>query len=395
MTRPDEMPPATPQTGPQVWIAGAGLSGAVIARELAEAGWRVRLFEARDHIAGNCHTERDGETGVLLHRYGPHIFHTGDDEVWAYVNRFTRFLPYSHKVWTTVAGKVFPMPITLATINQFYGRAMAPEEARDFIATKAEPIENPANFEEQALSMIGRDLYEAFFKGYTQKQWGRDPRELPAAILKRLPLRFSYEGSYFNHPHQAMPEEGYTPMVAGILDHEGIEVTLSRALDPGEVPEGVHLFWSGPLDAYFGHRLGRLGYRTLDFAHQRLEGDFQGCPVMNYGDVGVAHTRITEHKHFAPWENHDATLVTHEVSRACGPDDIPYYPIRLADEKALLSDYVAAAEAERGVTFVGRLGTYRYLDMDVTIREALDTARGFLACQAKGSAMPAFQVPPL
>ena len=382
--------PIMPDT--EVWIAGAGLSGAVIARELAEAGYKARVFEARDHVAGNCYTERDAETGVLVHRYGPHIFHTGDAEVWAYVQRFARFIDYSHKVWTEVGGQVFPMPITLATINQFYGRNLNPEAARAFIAGKAEAIETPANFEEQALSMIGRELYEAFFKGYTQKQWGRDPRDLPAAILKRLPLRFSYEGSYFNHPHQAMPEAGYTPLIEAMLDHPSISVTLSQALDPHTVPEGTHLFWSGPLDAYFGHRLGRLGYRTLDFEHARQTGDFQGCPVMNYGDVDIPQTRITEHKHFAPWESHDQTLISYETSRDCGPDDIPYYPIRLAEEKALLSDYVTAAEAVPGVSFVGRLGTYRYLDMDVCIREALDMARAFLGA---GGQAPAFLHSPL
>ena len=379
----------------RIWIAGAGLSGAVIARCLAEAGYVVEVFETRSHTAGNCYTERDPETGVLLHRYGPHIFHTGDAEVWNYVQRFTQFRDYAHKVWTTVGGQVYPLPVSLATINQFYGKALRPDEARSFIAERAEAIGAPANFEQQALSMIGPDLYAAFFEGYTQKQWGRSPKTLPAEILKRLPLRFSYEGGYFNHLYQGMPEAGYTPMVEAILDHPGITVHLSQAVQPEAVPEGVHLFWSGPLDAFFGHRLGRLGYRTLVFEHERLQGDYQGCPVMNYGDVDVPYTRITEHKHFAPWEDHDQTLITREYARACAADDIPYYPIRLADEKALLTDYVAAAEGETGVTFVGRLGTYRYLDMDVCIREALDTAASFQEAQAQGKAPPVFSKAPL
>ena len=378
-----------------VWIAGAGLSGAVIARQLAEAGHPVTVHEARDHVAGNCHTLRDAETGVLRHVYGPHIFHTGDAEVWDYVTRFARFRDYRHRVWTTVSGRVFPLPVTLATINQFYGKALSPSEARAFIAAEAEPIENPANFEEQALSMIGRPLYEAFFRGYTEKQWGCDPRDLPASVLRRLPVRFSYEDGYFNHRFQGMPEEGYTPMVEAMLDHPGITLRLSAPLDPAMVPGGAHLFWSGPLDAYFGHDLGRLGYRTLDFEDSRHAGDFQGCPVMNYGDADVAHTRITEHKHFAPWEAHDKTLVTREYSRACGPGDIPYYPIRLAREKALLGDYIRRAETTRNVSFVGRLGTYRYLDMDVCIREALDSAAAFLRAEAQGASLPAFLTPPL
>lgn len=379
----------------RIVIAGAGLSGAVIARTLAEAGRTVEVLEARSHVAGNCHTARDPDTGVLVHHYGPHIFHTADDEVWDYVNRFATFMPFRHRVWTTVDGEVFPMPVTLDTINQFFRRDMTPAEAKAFIAQQAEDIPNPETFEEQALSMIGRPLYETFFKGYTEKQWGRSPTELPAAILKRLPVRFTADDSYFDHPHQGMPRDGYTPMVKAILDHPGITVKLSAPCDPQTRENGTHLFWSGPLDAYFGHRLGRLGYRTLTFTHTRAEGDYQGVPVMNYGAAEVPHTRITEHKHFAPWESHDRTVITHEVPGACGPDDVPYYPVRLVREKEMLGAYVGAAQGLSGVTFVGRLGTYRYLDMDVCIREALDTARAFLAAQEAGTPMPVFIIPPL
>lgn len=363
-----------------VTIAGAGLTGAVLARELAEAGHVVTVYETRDHVAGNCYTERDAETGVLVHRYGPHIFHTDDTQVWEYMNRFGAFRPYAHRVWTQVGGQVFPLPVTLATINQFFGKTMSPDEARAFIATKAEDIADPANFEEQALSMIGRELYEAFFEGYTRKQWGCSPRDLPASVLKRLPLRFSYEDGYFAHCYQGMPEDGYTPIVQQMLDHPAITVHLSTPLKLGQSLEG-HVFWSGPLDAYFGHEQGRLGYRTLDFVDEVRNGDVQGCPVMNYGDADVAHTRITEHKHFAPWETHARSVITTETPRACGPDDVPYYPIRLAQEKAMLGAYVDAAKAETGVTFVGRLGTYRYLDMDVCVREALDVAKAFVTAQ--------------
>ncbi len=340
-------------------------------------------------MAGNCHTERDPQTGVLLHRYGPHIFHTDNAQIWSYVNRFGTFRPYAHRVWTEVGGQVFPMPVTLATINQFYGRALSPDEARTFIKSVIAPICDPKNLEEQALSMIGRGLYEAFFEGYTTKQWGCPPRDLPASILKRLPLRFCYKDSYFNHQFQGMPEEGYTPVVQAILDHPQITVHLSTPLPAGSHIDG-HLFWSGPLDAYFGYSKGRLGYRTLDFHHERLTGDFQGCPVMNFGDVTTPQTRITEHKHFAPWETHDQTLITREVPRDCEPDDIPYYPIRLAREKAMLGTYIEAAQALSGVTFIGRLGTYRYLDMDVCISEALEVAQAFLASQNIGAPMPSF-----
>lgn len=371
-------------------LVGAGLSGAVIGRALAEAGHRATVIDARAHVGGNCHTERDPDTGVMVHVYGPHIFHTDDREVWDYVNRFARFRPYRNRVKTTAQGQVFSLPINLHTINQFYGRTFRPDEARAFIADQADAdITDPQSFEEQALAFVGRDLYETFFKGYTEKQWGCSPDQLPASILKRLPVRFNYDDNYFFHRYQGMPEAGYTAMVEAILDHPGIDVHLQTPFTPDRAARHDHVFWSGPLDGYFDYRLGRLGYRTLDFERFTGTGDWQGCAVMNYGDRDVPFTRITEHKHFAPWEEHEGTVCYREFSRACTPDDIPYYPIRLVDEKALLADYVALAQQAEGVSFVGRLGTYRYLDMDVTIREALDAAQTFLAHRDSGTSTPA------
>ncbi|WP_417701805.1 UDP-galactopyranose mutase [Pseudophaeobacter sp.] len=378
-------------------MVGAGLSGAVIGRQLAEAGHQVQVVDARDHIGGNCHTARDPETGVLLHVYGPHIFHTDDGEVWDYVNRFATFKPYKNRVKTTARGQVFSLPVNLHTINQFFGKTLRPAEARAFIAeTQADTtIKDPQSFEEQALRFVGRDLYEAFFKGYTLKQWGVSPRELPASILKRLPLRFSYDDNYFFHKYQGMPEQGYSEMIGGILDHPGISVRLETVFNRAETQDYDHVFYSGPLDGYFDYELGRLGYRTLDFEKFTYDGDYQGCAVMNYGDVDVPYTRITEHKHFAPWESHEKSVCYREYSRSATPQDIPYYPIRQLKEKALLADYVALAERSTGVSFVGRLGTYRYLDMDVTIREALDVAAGFLQQRAAAQAVPAFWTAPL
>ncbi len=383
-------------------MVGAGLSGAVIGRHLAEAGHEITILDARAHIGGNCHTERDAETGVNVHVYGPHIFHTDDEEVWEYVNRFEPFMPYKNRVKTTsldAQGKrgVFSLPINLHTINQFFGKTMRPEEAHDFIVNEQADtsIEDPQTFEEQAMRFVGRDLYEAFFKGYTIKQWGLHPSELPAAILKRLPVRFNYDDNYFFHRFQGMPENGYTAMIEKILDHPGITVTLSTPFSREMAADFDHVFYSGPLDGYFGYELGRLGYRTLDFERFTHQGDYQGCAVMNYGEEEVPYTRITEHKHFSPWENHEGSVLYREFSRAAGPEDIPYYPIRQVKEKAQLADYVALAEQAEGVTFVGRLGTYRYLDMDVTIREALDTARGFEAKVAAGEPVPAFFAAPL
>ena len=377
-------------------IVGAGLSGAVIGRRMAEAGHAVTVIDSRDHVAGNCHTERDADTGVMVHVYGPHIFHTDDEEVWDYVNGFTRFMPYKNRVKSTTQGQVFSLPVNLHTINQYFGKTMRPDEAKAFIEEQADTsIDDPQTFEEQALRFVGLDLYEAFFKGYTEKQWGCSPTELPASILKRLPVRFNYDDNYFLHRFQGMPEDGYTKMVAAILDHPGIELRLSTPFDPAMKEDHDHVVWSGPLDGYFGYDLGRLGYRTLDFERFTAEGDWQGCAVMNYGDPDVPFTRITEHKHFSPWESHEGSVLYREFSRACGPDDIPYYPIRMVNEKALLADYVARAESETGVTFVGRLGTYRYLDMDVTIREAMDTATAFESALGSGGPLPVFAKPPL
>ena len=377
-------------------MVGAGLSGAVIGRALAEAGHRITVIDSRDHVAGNCHTKRDPDTGVLVHVYGPHIFHTDDTQVWDYVNQFAQFQLYKNHVKSTTQGQVFSLPINLHTINQFYGKTMRPDEARAFIATQADStITDPQTFEDQALAFVGRDLYDAFFRGYTQKQWGCDPTSLPASILKRLPVRFNYDDNYFFHKYQGMPRDGYTAMVTAILDHPNITVQLNTTYDPANASQWDHVFWTGALDGYFGFDLGRLGYRTLDFEQFSHSGDYQGCAVMNYGDVDVPYTRITEHKHFAPWEDHQGSVLYRETARDCGPDDIPYYPIRLVAEKALLADYISAARATQDVTFVGRLGTYRYLDMDVTIREALDTAGVFLDAATKGATMPAFVKDPL
>ena len=378
-----------------VAVVGAGFSGAVVARELAEAGHNIEVFESRDHVAGNCHTRRH-ESGVMVHVYGPHIFHTQHERVWNYVRRFANFKPYRHRVRAMVGEKAFQMPMNLGLINSFFGTSFTPAEAEAFVATKADAtITNPTSFEDQALRLVGRELYEAFFAGYTRKQWGVDPKELPASILARLPLRFTDDDSYFSHPYQGIPEHGYTAIVEAILDHPNISVSLSTRISRAELRSYDHVFWSGPIDAYFDHQHGRLGYRTLDFTPEVVDGDYQGCPVVNYCDAEVPYTRITEHKHFAPWESHGRSVIYREYSRLCGDDDVPYYPIRLVKEKAQLVDYVQLARAERGVTFLGRLGTYRYLDMDVTINEALTVADAAKQAFADGACPPAFLTDPL
>lgn len=377
-------------------IVGAGLTGAVLANRFSAAGHRVTVFESRPHIAGNCYTERDPATGVLVHSYGPHIFHTNDERTWSFINSFGKFMPYVNRVKAVTGGRVYTLPINLLTINQFFGKTFSPAEAKTFIDSLGDhSITNPISFEDQALRYVGQDLYDAFFKGYTRKQWGIEPSKLPASILKRLPVRFNYDDNYFSHKFQGMPVDGYSPIVERMLEAETIEVHLGVTYDPAQKSAFDHTFFSGPLDSWFGYAKGRLGYRTLDFELIHADGDFQGNAVINHCDESTPYTRITEHKHFAPWEHHDKTVCFREFSRTCDLGDIPYYPIRLTQEKTLLRDYIEMAETESAVTFVGRLGTYRYLDMDVTIKEALETADKFLQSAASGERMPVFLANPI
>jgi UDP-galactopyranose mutase len=380
----------------RILVVGAGFSGAVVARQLAEAGHPCLVIDERDHVAGNCHTSIDPETDILVHRYGPHIFHTDNDVVWNFVGRFCDWAPYRHAVYSTVKGKVFSLPINLLTINQFFGMAMAPREAREFVARLAIPIERPANFREQGLSLVGEDLYEAFLHHYTTKQWGAHDYELPAAILRRLPVRFSYDANYFHHQRQGMPREGYTVLITNMLAHPLIEVRLQTASE--DLAEQFrHRFYSGPLDRYFAYRLGRLGYRSLRFEELRLEGDAIGCPVMNFADGEVPWTRITEHRHLSPWRKlaTDTTIVWREYSEATVPGKAPYYPLRLSGDEELLRNYLHLASAETGVTFLGRLGCYAYIDMDVAVSRALETASVAITGFKTQRALPVFVHDPL
>lgn len=375
-------------------IVGAGFSGAVMARELADAGHAVEVCDRRTHVAGNCHTERHAETGVMVHVYGPHIFHTDDAAIWDYVGRYATMEPTVNRVKAVSRGRVYSLPVNLHTINQFFGTTFDPREAKTFIESRADTsITDPQTFEEQALRFVGRELYEAFFDGYTRKQWGVPPSALPASILKRLPLRFNYDDNYYAHRYQGIPRQGYTAIVEKLLDHPLIDLRLGIDISPQEARRtGQHVFWTGPLDDWFDNEFGHLAYRTLDFEAVVAEGDYQGNAVINYCDADVPYTRVTEHKHFAPWEQHAGTVVYREYSRACGVGDIPYYPVRLADDKALLSRYVERAQQASGVSFLGRLGTYRYLDMDVTIKETLAAAQAVKQALAAGQTLSAFYV---
>jgi UDP-galactopyranose mutase len=380
----------------RIAIAGAGFAGAVLARELAESHlYSIEIFDERDHTAGNCHTSRDKDTGVMIHHYGPHIFNTSREDVWAYVQKWGKFGAYTNRVKAVTNRGIFSLPINLLTINQFFGKMLDPKAARKFIEGLGDnTIDIPKNFEEQALKFLGRDLYETFFYGYTKKQWGVEPRELPASILKRLPVRFNYDDNYYNQKYQGIPFDGYSKIIENILDHPNINVTLRKRFYSNDRENYQHVFYCGPLDSWFDYKLGRLQYRSLQFERFTSDDDYQGNAVMNYCSEDIPYTRISEHKHFAPWEAHDKSVCFREYSKLAEPGDIPYYPLRLAADKNLLQQYVELADKEVGVSFVGRLATYRYLDMHVVIGESLDLAKKILE-STDSQRWPTFSARPL
>jgi UDP-galactopyranose mutase len=361
-------------------VVGSGFFGLTIAERCAnDLGLRVLILERRDHIGGNAYSEAEPQTGIEIHRYGAHLFHTSNARVWEYVNRFTTFTGYQHRVFSVYKGRVYPLPINLATICEYFGSVMSPDEAKALVAGQSAevPPGQAANLEEQAISLIGRPLYEAFIRGYTYKQWQTDPTDLPAEIITRLPVRYTFNNRYFSDTFEGLPTDGYTAWLERMADHKNIEVRLGtdfaelRSSLLGNVP----VVYTGPLDAYFGYAAGDLGWRTLDFDMEVLPtGDFQGTPVMNYADEDVPFTRIHEFRHFHPerdWYPKDKTVIMREYSRLAGRGDEPYYPINTGADRARLLNYREMAEREPGVFFGGRLGTYKYLDMHMAIGSAL------------------------
>lgn len=365
---------------PNFLIIGCGFSGAVLANELVHRlDCKVTIWDERPHIAGNCYTQRDEHTDVMVHKYGPHIFNTHDNEVWEYVNNIVPFVPYVHRVKGVSGENVYSLPINLHTINQYFKKTFSPSEAKQFLSTLLDgSIINPKNFEEQALAFIGRELYEAFFYGYTKKQWGCEPSELPASILKRIPVRFSYDDNYHPGGYTGIPRDGYTAVIEKLIQHPSIKVALNtKFVAATDVTGFDHVFFTGALDSYFNHKYGRLGYRTVVFEKEYGDGDFQGTSQINYCDLDVSYTRITEHKHFAPWETHKKTVIFKEYSKETEIEDEPFYPKRLIKDKILLKKYRDEANKLTGISFLGRLATYRYMDMHHVIREALDFSNKF------------------
>jgi len=359
-------------------VVGSGFYGLTMAERAAADGARVVVLERRRHLGGNAWSEPDSATGIDVHTYGSHIFHTSNERVWAYVNRFSPFNDYVHRVWTVHGGQAYPMPIGLATMSQFFGRALTPRQARELVAEQAAELDDrtPTNLEEKAVRLIGRPLYEAFIRGYTAKQWQTDPRDLPERIITRLPVRFTYDTRYFSDTWEGIPLHGYgallTTMAAtdGVSVHTGVDWFDVR----DQVPAGTPVVYTGPLDRWFDHRAGRLGWRTLDLHTEVLaEDDHQGTTVMNYADEDVPHTRVHEFKHYHPERAPvpGATVIMTELSRWAQPDDEPYYPVDTPADRRRLQAYRDLARAEAHVHFGGRLGSYQYLDMHMAIAAAL------------------------
>ncbi len=365
-------------------VVGAGLFGMTIAERAAQdLGLSVAIIDKRSHIGGNSDSMVEANTGIEVHRYGAHLFHTSDERVWKYVNQFTGFTNYVHHVYTTHRGVVYPMPVNLGTINQFFQAAYSPAEARALVADQATELagQEPSNFVEKGVQLVGRPLYEAFFMNYTAKQWQTAPEDLPASIISRLPVRYTYDNRYFNDTHEGLPVEGYHAWFERMLDHPRIDVhletdffdtnaSLSKIGAVGSVP----VVYTGPIDRYFDYAQGSLSWRTVDLEQEIVPvEDFQGCSVMNYADADVPYTRILEFRHFHPERSYtrEATVINREYARFAGADDDPYYPVSTAQDTARLQIYQAMA-ADEPVLFGGRLGTYKYFDMHQAIAAALD-----------------------
>ena len=356
-------------------IVGAGLYGAVCAREAAKAGKRVLVIDKRPHIAGNVHTEE--VEGINVHVYGAHIFHTNNKVVWDYVNQFAEFNRFTNSPVANYKGELYSLPFNMYTFNQMWG-VVTPREAAAKIEEqkRAAGITEPKNLEEQAISLVGTDIYEKLIKGYTEKQWGRPCTELPAFIIKRLPVRFTFDNNYFNASYQGIPMGGYTKMVENMLS--GIEVRLN--VDYFEHREELdaladRIIYTGPIDAYFGYRLGNLQYRSVRFETEVLDmPNFQGNAAVNYTDRQTPWTRIIEHKWFE-FGDQPKTVISREYSSEWKPGDEPYYPVNDERNGALYQEYKKLADAEEKVIFGGRLGEYKYYDMDAVIASALDKCR--------------------
>ena len=385
-------------------VVGSGFFGLTIAERVAtQLGKRVLVLDRRSHIGGNAYSEPEPQTGIEIHKYGAHLFHTSNQRVWDYVRQFTEFTGYQHRVFAMHAGQSYQFPMGLGLVSQFFGRYFTPDEARALIAEQAAEFDSKGaqNFEEKAISLIGRPLYEAFVKHYTAKQWETDPTNLPASNITRLPVRYTFDNRYFNDTYEGLPVDGYTAWLENMAADDRIEVRLDTDWfdvrdDLQSANPDAPVVYTGPLDRYFDYSAGRLGWRTLDFETDVLDtGDFQGTSVMNYNDADVPYTRIHEFRHFHPERPYptDKTVIMREFGRFAKDDDEPYYPINTPEDRSMVTAYRELASAETAsakVLFGGRLGTYQYLDMHMAIASALNMYDNTLAPHLRdGSALSA------
>ena len=359
-------------------VVGAGFYGATLAERAANVlDKRVLVIDKRGHIGGNSYSERDPETGIEIHRYGTHIFHTSNKRVWEYLAPFTTFTNYQHRVFASTRQTVYPLPINLGTMCQFFERHLTPSEAKELVQSQANEISTePSNLEEKAISLIGRPLYEAFIRGYTKKQWQTDPKMLSASIITRLPVRFDFNSRYFSDPYEGMPTDGYTSIFEKMLANPRIHVMLGTDYFDvkSSIPSDMLTVYTGPVDRFFEYAAGSLSWRTIDLENEVIPvADYQGTSVINYPDEDVAFTRIHEYRHLHPERTYtsESTIVAREFSRFAGRQDEPYYPVDTADDRKKYLAYRSMTDRTPNVIFGGRLGTYRYLDMHQAIAAAL------------------------
>lgn len=373
-------------------VVGSGVFGMTVAEQAASEGFKVSLLERRGELGGNAFSYNDPETGIEVHKYGSHLFHTSNQQVWDYVNRFTSFSSYSHKVIAKFGENVYPMPINLATMSAFFGRSLTPSEAKQLIIDEVASVKdsqfNDDTFESKAISTVGLRLYEAFFKGYTWKQWQTNPRELPSEIFGRLPVRYDFNSRYFSDPWEGLPLDGYSSWFKNMTSHPsiscffGIDFFEIRHLLKQDLP----IVYTGPIDRYFEYSEGSLNWRTLDFQLETMRiKDFQGTSVMNFCDLSIPYTRIHEFRHLHPERDYpsDKTILMYEYSRSARRDDEPFYPVNTLEDRVKLKKYRARANNEQSVFFGGRLGSYQYLDMHMAIASALTMYRNEISLLLK------------
>jgi len=348
-------------------IVGSGFFGSICARELTNAGYKCLVIDKRNHIGGNCYTET--KDNINIHTYGPHIFHTSNEEVWKWINQYVKFNNYINTPVANYKGEIYSLPFNMWTFNKLWN-VTHPDQAKAIIAEQSNEIKEPTNLEEQAIKLVGRDVYEKLIKGYTSKQWRKDPKELPASIIKRLPVRFTYDNNYFNDKYQGIPIGGYTQIFEKLLD--GIDVKLGVDYFKDELPEYNKVIYTGPIDKFYNYQFGELEYKSTFFDHRKVMMDnYQGCAIMNYTDIDTDYTRIIEHKYFEKSQS-EVSHITFEYPQEYKADKTdPYYPVNDSENNCKYQKYKELADSEKNIIFGGRLAEYKYYDMHQVIESAL------------------------